>query len=353
MNNQFFKSKATLMIHAIVWIMAVVLPLYLSPFYYNLPSEVFFKFAALKIITDAGIAAFFYYNYFRLTPQWISSKNTFWFITIGILVYVVMFAFEVAFFKVFIEKSLKLSYKGAYLRVFLPMPKIVGLLFYCVTAFVISTALALNAHQKEQAERQKKIEFEKLNAELEILKLQISPHFLFNTLNNIRSLVRKKSDKTEEVVIKLSSILRYMLYQSKADKVPLKKEIEHLSDYIELQKLRMSHPENVKFDVEGEVENIMIEPLLFIPFVENAFKYGLHASIDAELCFSIKIIGQILYFESYNQHFETEFDEEESSGIGLENVRKRLLLHYPNRHEMSIKEQQNNYSVRIKIELAA
>lgn len=353
MKNQLFTSKATTVVHAMAWTIAVVLPLYISPFYINLPSEVFLKFATLKIITDAGIAIFFYYNYFRLTPQWISSKNTFKFIVVGVLVYVLMFAFEISFFKILIEKSLILNYKGAYLRGFLPMPKIFGLLFYYVAAFVISTAMALNNHQKEQAERQKQIEFEKLSAELEVLKLQVSPHFLFNTLNNIRSLVRKKSDKTEAVVIKLSNILRYMLYQSKADKVPLKKEIEHLCDYIELQKLRMSHPESVIFEVQGEVENVMIEPLLFIPFVENAFKYGLHASIDAELYFSIKIIDQTLCFETHNQHFDTEFEEEESSGIGLENVRKRLQLHYPNRHYMNINEQGDIYSVKIKIELTA
>jgi sensor histidine kinase YesM len=351
MKNQLFTSKATTVIHAMAWTIAVVLPLYISPFYINLPSEVFLKFATLKIITDAGIAVFFYYNYFRLTPQWIASKNTFKFIVIGILAYVLMFAFEITFFKLLIEKSLILSYKGAYIRGFLPMPKVFGLLFYYVAAFVISTAMALNNHQKAQAERQKQIEFEKLSAELEVLKLQVSPHFLFNTLNNIRSLVRKKSDKTEAVVIKLSNILRYMLYQSKADKVPLKKEIEHLSDYIELQKLRMSHPESVKFEIEGRIENVMIEPLLFIPFVENAFKFGLHATTNAEIIFSIKIIGHTLLFESQNQCFETEFEEEENSGIGLENVKKRLQLHYPNRHEMTIIEQGDIYSVKIKIEL--
>lgn len=353
MRKQVFENKATAMIHATVWVIAVALPLYISPFYVNLPSEVFLKFATLKIITDAAIAVFFYYNYFRLTPQWISSKNTFKFIVIGILVYVLIFAFEIMFFKILIEKNLNFSHKGVYFRGFLPMPKIFGLLFYYVAAFVISTAMALNKHQKEQAERQKQIEFEKLSAELEVLKLQVSPHFLFNTLNNIRSLVRKKSENTEEVVIKLSNILRYMLYQSKADKVPLKKEIEHLADYIELQKLRMSQPESVKFEVQGEVENVMIEPLLFIPFVENAFKYGLHASISSEFFFSIKIVEQTLFFESRNQYFESEFEEEENSGIGLENVRKRLRLHYPNRHEISINEQGNTFTVKIKIALTA
>lgn len=353
MKNQLFENKATAMIHATIWAIAVALPLYISPFYANLPAEVFSKFAILKIITDTGIAVFFYYNYFRLTPYWISSKNTFKFITIGILVYVLLLVFEIGFFKILIVKNLNLAYKGAYLRGFLPMPKIFGLLFYYVAAFIISTAMALNNHQKAQAERQKQIEFEKLNAELEVLKLQVSPHFLFNTLNNIRSLVRKKSENTEEVVIKLSSILRYMLYQSKAEKVPLKKEIEHLTDYIELQKLRMSQPESVKFEVEGEIESIMIEPLLFIPFVENAFKYGLHATTNAEIIFSIKLIGHTLFFESKNRHFETEFEEEESSGIGLENVRKRLQLHYPNRHELKISEQENTFTVKMKIELIA
>ncbi|MFN8357365.1 MAG: sensor histidine kinase [Spirosomataceae bacterium] len=351
MKNTLFKHKTTLWLHVILWLAAVLLPFYVSPFYLNLPAEYLLILVWPKMITDAGIVVLFYVNYYQLTPRWISTKNTFRFWFIIILGLLVLLIFEVMYFKIIFKGDFDIGGRGVFFRGIIPMPLVLGLLFYYVIAIVVSTSMALTKHQQEQQEQQKQIEFEKLTAELEVLKLQISPHFLFNTLNNIRSLIRKKSDNAEDIVIKLSSILRYMLYQSKADTVPLRKEIQHLQDYIDLQKLRMSEPHYVRFDITGDIDKIMIEPLLFIPFVENAFKYGVHATKSAPLTFAINVIGNTLLFESSNQLFESEYEEEGSSGIGLDNVSRRLQLYYPQRHEMKIQTEEERFSVNIKIEL--
>ncbi len=357
LKEKLFKTKGDIALHVVVWLSAMIVPLFIFPFYTQLNEKDFAHFIPSKIISDILIATFFYINFYKITPEWIEKKNNLRFAFIVFSVFIGLIFIEIIFFQFLTKPTLQnpnyidfsQSRRPNFTRGLIPFPKIFGIVFYYILALVISSALAINNHQKEQQERQKQIEFEKLHAELEVLKLQISPHFLFNTLNNIRSLVRKKSENTEEVVLKLSNILRYMLYQSKANKVALSKEISHIRDYIDLQKLRMSEPEKVKFEIFGAIDDIQIEPLLFIPFVENAFKYGIHAKIASEISFSINVVDNQLLFESRNQVFEITHDTEESSGLGLENVKKRLALYYPKQHELSIDESNNMFVVKMKL----
>jgi hypothetical protein len=157
-------------------------------------------------------------------------------------------------------------------------PQLIGTLFSFFLITILSTLIALFLERIKNYEEKKQIQFEKTAAELSALKLQISPHFLFNTLNNIRWLARKKSDLTEDAIVKLATLLRYIIYQANEQKVALVLEINNLKDFIGLQEMRIGNNTSVSFEVSGLVEDYEIEPLLFIPFVENAFKYGVSES---------------------------------------------------------------------------
>ena len=186
--------------------------------------------------------------------------------------------------------------------------------------------------------------------ELALLKSQVNPHFLFNTLNNIYSLVYHKSDEAPDAVMKFSSIMRYVLYDSKEEKVLLEKEIEYLESYIELQKLRIKEPDFVYQKVEGNFEGTFIAPMLLIPFVENAFK---HASKDYHPGISINLYSdkqQILFEVSNFKQKEIQTVEKPFSGIGLSNIRRRLELIYPGRYVLEIKTENDQYKVKLLIQ---
>jgi LytS/YehU family sensor histidine kinase len=181
-----------------------------------------------------------------------------------------------------------------------------------------------------------------------MLKLQISPHFLFNTLNNIRWLIRKKSEMSEESVMKLSEILRYILYEVEGNKVEFNREMEHLKNFIELQTLRLPIEGNVVFKVDENIQNFLIEPLLFIHFVENAFKYGIDSKNAPDITFEFRKIPKGILFSSQNKILlkKTMIDNE---GIGLTNIQRRLELLYPNRHELIINTIDDFFEVKLKL----
>ena len=214
----------------------------------------------------------------------------------------------------------------------------------------VSTAMALQRDRLRQKDEKQAIALEKMAAELSVLKLQISPHFLFNTLNNIRWLARQKSEKTEEAIVTLSQLLRYIIYQAHNEKVALEQEINHLKNFIDLQKMRLTQPNAVVFNCEGDLKAHLIEPLLFIPFVENAFKYGFHSQHVSDIVFTIKITDTTLIFESHNTIFTDNLPKKaDSSGIGIQNVQKRLALSYPNRHELRLNTEGGVFYVYLKI----
>jgi len=197
---------------------------------------------------------------------------------------------------------------------------------------------------KAQAEKQEQI-LAKVAAELTALKLQISPHFLFNTLNNIRWLVRSKSDRAEDAVVKLSHLLRYILYQTHADQVNLEKEINHLTDFVELQKMRLVNPASIHFLVDGDLSGKRIVPLLFLPLAENFFKHG-----DFTKDFHNEIL---LSVREYQVVFKTKNfvvqSEEKENGIGLNNVKRRLALHYPGRHALKYFEKESVFYLELEL----
>jgi len=203
--------------------------------------------------------------------------------------------------------------------------------------------------QKEEKEKSEK-EKEKLSAELKYLKQQINPHFLFNALNSIYSLTLSNKSKASDAILKLSSILRYMLYESDKPTVFLKEELEILTDYIEVHKLRLNDKVAVSYDIIGEPKNFKIEPLLFLPVIENAFKYGADNYNDSLISIKIFIIDEKLELNVFN-NIVVRPDKTNGSGIGIKNLKRRLDLLYKNEFSLNIEEKENEYRVVLKLKL--
>lgn len=194
----------------------------------------------------------------------------------------------------------------------------------------------------------KTLESKKSKAELSLLKSQINPHFFFNTLNNLYGLIIEKSDDAPKVVLKLSDIMRYTIYLGKEDAVPLKDEIEYLKNYIELHKIRYQKTVDIVFNYSQNTD-YQIAPLLFIIPLENAFKHGVESlTEDAFIHINMRIENHIIHFV-----IENNFEEQQTNatvGIGIDNLKQRLKLLYPNKHQIQIEIRDDIYKLTLKIE---
>ena len=193
----------------------------------------------------------------------------------------------------------------------------------------------------------------KVESELKALKSQINPHFLFNSLNNIYSLSMGESGKAPAAILKLSGLMRYMLYESNEEKVPLKKEIDFLENYIDLQRLRSDRRSKIEYSRDGSHGGLMIAPLLFLPLVENSFKHGIkgdpsggYVKINMEI-----VENDLELLIENNKGKVDEIDNLENSGIGLANVKRRLELLYPKKSLLEIHDTGNDFKVKLKLEL--
>ncbi|MEC3881583.1 sensor histidine kinase [Parapedobacter sp. 10938] len=214
---------------------------------------------------------------------------------------------------------------------------------------LLSTAVYVISMNFKTREDHKNLETEKLNAELAFLRSQINPHFLFNSLNNIYALALKKSEKAPEAILKLSEIMRYMLYDSNVKAVLLEQEINYLENYIELQKLRFKEEVYVDLHVHIEDAPYRIMPLLLISFLENAFKHGVSTDENRPIRIDIGVENGRLHFKAENAKHQVNKDQ--TKGIGLTNLKRRLQLGYPDRHTINVVESENYYSSELFIYL--
>ncbi|MCF6131146.1 sensor histidine kinase [Flavobacterium wongokense] len=192
---------------------------------------------------------------------------------------------------------------------------------------------------------------EKLNAEVSYLKAQINPHFLFNTLNSLYALTLQKSNEAPNAVLKLSGIMRYVVTESSQDFVALNKEIDYIKDYIELQKLRLDKSVALSFEVHGTTTGRAIAPLILIPFIENAFKYGINPDENSFIKIDITVEDQLLNMNVQNTMVASEIDEEFKTEEGLKNTKKRLDLIYSGKYDLEVREDDKVYDVNLKIDL--
>lgn len=224
--------------------------------------------------------------------------------------------------------------------------------FVALTATAgVTSMIILCKHWAKKQREWLQAEKEKISAELQLLKAQVHPQFLFNTLNNIYTFSLTKSPKTPQLILKLSSILSYMLYDCKAEQVLLEKELEVMKDYVDLEKERYGNQMEISWNIEGDLEDRYIVPLLLLPFLENAFKYGTSEQIEKPwLSFDLVIKQNTIKCKIANS--KNELVPVTIHGIGIENVKKRLDFLYPGKHELKINDEGDFFVVSLLLELS-
>jgi two-component system, LytTR family, sensor kinase len=312
-----------------------------------------------QIFFTLQIAVFFYINYIILIPKFLAKRKFLLFI---ILFIILIFGFscisELSFFKHLTfpnHGTIPMEHGRPPMR-FKRFPTSFnpfrGLVIYTII-FIISTGIKMTIEWFKNDKQKRELENDKLFAELSMLKAQINPHFFFNVLNNICSLARSKSEETETYIIKLSQLMRYNLYEQKEDKVLLKKEVQFIEDYIDIQKMRLFNSVEVVFYKTCNLDNYNIEPMLLFPFIENAFKHGISYDVYSKIVIDISVENDILLFSVINTIHKSpdSLSTEKDKGIGLQNVLKRLKLLYPDKHEILIKNNNKEFSILLKLKL--
>ncbi len=288
-----------------------------------------------------------YLNYFIFLPRFLKHKKAWRYF----LEFIVPFALLVAL-RVFLQRYLVTdSPRAEFFYSHMYIIQVAAITLF-ITAFVGMLRFAVGWFELEA--RKREMENEKLYAELNFLRAQINPHFLFNTLNNLYYLAYSKSDNTTEVISRLSQMMRYMIYESNHEKVLLSKEIEYMQNYISLEQLRLNNEVPIQFTIEGEPENIWVAPLIFITFLENAFKHGVsNKNTGAWVNILIRMNGKQCTYRVENSKQPVATDSKEGkSGIGLQNVQRRLELSYPNQYQLKAEDKPDRYTVQLDITLS-
>ena len=329
------------MLHISCWLLLFGLPVLLRQENPNRPAErnsgLFGYVIAAKYVIWAAL---FYFNAYFIVPRIIYQRRLWTYIISTIAIFAILFVIDSALFYAV------MGWRTFVLKSFLSFN-----LFPILFVLAGSTAFRMASDRiKEDRIKAEKVT-ENLKTELSLLRSQVSPHFMFNIMNNMVALARKKSDLLEPSLIKLSSLLRYMLYETD-EKVPLQKEIEYLQSYIDLQRQRFGDNVAIKTCMQPVDQQYEIEPMLLIPFVENAFKHGTGMIENAEIDVDLRIERDVLTFSVHNK-FNSESAEirDKSSGIGLANVQRRLDLLYGDKHTLLITKREHWFIVSLQIAL--
>jgi two-component system, LytTR family, sensor histidine kinase AlgZ len=285
-----------------------------------------------------------YLNYFLFLPRFLAHKRFGKYLLEFVIPFAILVALRVYIQRIISVDSPRVDYYMSHMYVIQ-----VAVIMLFITIFVSMLRFAVDWFELEA--KKKEMENEKLMAELNFLKAQINPHFLFNTLNNLYYLAYSKSENTTEVIARLSQMMRYMIYDSNHPKVLLSKEIEYMQSYISLEKMRLNEQIPIKFEIKGNTENVWIAPLILITFLENAFKHGVSASNPkAWVNILLEMKGKECFYTVRNG--KTVLNGHEKSGIGLQNVKRRLELSYPDQFQLSIEDNPNEYVVQLHLTLS-
>ena len=370
------KKSLTILLHILGWSVFFLLPYFLL----DIPEE--YLFSPRRTFTLLIALLFFYLNYFIFIPKFLVQKK---FIAFSLII---LAGLALSYGASSITNTYTLNanpknqrltqkyidrhnertdmwsttrkrYKRAKTHPFSRFaPKIlntpekranVGAVGLVLFAFLFSTSIKVTQEWYRNEKQKQEIMNQQLISELSFLKSQVNPHFLFNTLNGIYSLANKKSDKTPGAIVTLSELMRHMLYESEKEFVDLDKEIEYLSNYIDLQKLRLSDDSHVSFSINGDMIGKMIKPMILIPFIENAFKHGVTAD-GAEIQIEINIGEADLNLTVKNSVSKSK-TKDNTPGIGLTNIKKRLDLHYPDCYNLQIDKKNDTYVVDLFLKL--
>ena len=346
------KLTVQVIIHIAAWACFLTLPFV----FYPRPRDFSFfterYLSAYFILNNFLLIAFYYLNVYLIIPKLLDHKK-FISYTLIILAALIFFGCFPRIYHLFFGSLLP---SNPATRANPPNPARVrplvsaGNIAVFLLVFVFSTGIKVINQWLRSEQRNKEIANEKLKAELSFLKAQINPHFLFNTLNNIYALASDRSEQTAPAVMKLSNIMRYVLSEARNDMVPLEKEIQFTSHFIELQKMRLTDKTSIDFTVKGDPLGRQIVPLLLLPFVENAFKYGISTREWSPIRILLEIDKDSLYFSvTNNKHINTSLRMTDNTGIGISNTRRRLDLMYADRYTLTIDDRTGEFTVNLNI----
>ena len=322
-------------IHLFIWSIYIIIPLYVFPTSSGivLSNLLFVKIYLIKSLVSIG---YFYFCYKYTLPYYFKKSKFLHFIVFTGLFILIASECTTAVISILTE--------GNYLDEF-------GIKFTSASykaRFVVLTIVSLSLFYYE---RYQSLRLEKINSELNALKAHINPHFLFNTLNGIYGLSLTNSTKTSDSILKLSSIMRYVLTETNTDLVYLKHELEYIDNYIDLQKIRLTDKTTINYTITGNLEDQKVPPLLFINFIENAFKYGLSNEVSTNIEIQIQIQKKQLTLLVKNDKISDRFNQQISSNIGMPNIKKRLQLLYGSDYNLKINDSESIYELALKINL--
>ncbi|WP_442589858.1 sensor histidine kinase [Pedobacter sp. AW31-3R] len=340
-------TKRELIVHIAYWLFIVAI-LGLDIFFGSsgeiMPNRLLIRYGYFGIIN----VSIFYINYTLLIPQLLKR---YWYYVISLVVLIAVMAAAKTILAV-LYRDIVLAYtnsKTGAIEYSDVNHYAIGSVFMSGFFIISGCLIKFTLDWFSNIKIQRSLETEKKDMELQFLKSQLNPHFLFNSLNNIYSLAYQKSDKTADAVLKLSDIMRYMIYESNDSWVSLSKEIEYLKSYIELQKLRFKNGASVEMTLNGEIDDQQIIPLILIAFVENAFKHGIANDPEDPIRINIIANQKILHFSITNK--KSNANKDNVGGVGLNNVERRLQLLYPDRYKLNIVNSATHYTSELMLDI--
>jgi two-component system, LytTR family, sensor kinase len=323
----------TPLLHIAIWCLLLAIPAVVlwNESWQGL-SQLFF------FITTLYHIGLFYFNAYFLYPRLLTRK--WWWLYIICVAAIIRFSYYAKIYILQLNPHFVLTEDNQKVIFFSLLP-----------LFIASIIFRLISDRIRFERLEKEARTQRLDAELKFLRSQVSPHFLFNMMTNMVSLARQKSDLLEPSLIKLSDLLRYMLYDSTEEKITISNEIENLKNYIALQQLRFGEDVKVDLAIKNDCAECLVEPMLLVPFIENAFKHGVGMIKDPYIKINLCIKDKLLVFEITNNFNPANLSKDKSSGIGLANVKSRLQLLYPEKYHLLITDSNNIFSVQLKIKL--
>jgi len=342
------QSKGPLILHSIFWI--VILMFIIAGNFFDTTKHTNNDYFISYIVYGIINVSTFYINYIFLIPELIKKrKKYFLYVLAFMLLIAVAVVCKTTIAVLYPEDVLTMiTAKGK--KIETPVHSFVIMVTFLSGFFLISSCIIKFTIDWFSSERiQRNLESERREMELQFLKSQLNPHFLFNSLNNIYSLAYQKSEKTADAIMKLSEIMRYMIYESNTPTVALSKEVDYLTNYIELQKIRFKDGAFIELTLNGEIDDQKIVPLMLISFVENAFKHGVVNDPAEPVKINIIANQKILHFSVINK--KSTLNKDAQGGVGLTNVERRLQLVYPDRYKLNVVNSATHYTCELMIDI--
>ncbi|MFT3674275.1 MAG: histidine kinase [Chitinophagaceae bacterium] len=337
-------KRFTIATHVLVWVLLLVIPYISTDQVFNsLDPASDVKYLLHCLLLSAVLIAAFYFNYLILIPKYLLAKKywiyfSFLFLAIAI---VILLSGLLFFFSGFNPETLAKT--NPTIEKIIPVIIINAISLWLLS--IVSSILWTVYNRLKQTES------EKLSAQIASLKSQINPHFLFNTLNNIYATVIDTSPKAADMIDKLSEMMRYTMKDIQLDFVWLEDEINYISNFIELQQIRLDRNVKLEYTPPKDIPDVRIAPMLLIPFIENAFKHGVNSEQKSRIRIEIAINQHELQLRVVNNKVNVQQDITERSGLGIENTKHRLNLIYPSGHLLVISDNEKDFFVSLYINL--